>query len=128
MILTKIKVVLATGALMSSAFAPAVFASTSITISGNGADSTNRVSVNSTNTTTVTQTNSANISNRVSVVSNTGGNQANKNTGGDVSITTGDVSSSVTIKNLANVNFARVVSCGCVQNVDIVISGNGADS
>ncbi len=83
--------------------APAL-ASTSVVISGNGADSNNRVNVSSRNTTTISQENNANISNNVRVNSNTGGNTANKNTGGDVSIRTGNSNVSVNVSNKANSN------------------------
>ncbi|HSX57960.1 MAG TPA: CHRD domain-containing protein [Candidatus Saccharimonadales bacterium] len=92
-----------TATIFLGSVAPAL-ASTTVVISGNGADSNNRVNFTSRNTTTIRQTNNADISNNIHVISNTGGNTANKNTGGDVSIRTGNSNVDVNVSNRANSN------------------------
>ncbi|OFW63867.1 MAG: hypothetical protein A2Z35_03415 [Actinobacteria bacterium RBG_19FT_COMBO_36_27] len=104
-----------------------VFATT-ITITGNGADSENEgEELSLTQTTTITQDNHADIDNNIHVDATTGGNTAEKNTGGDVSIETGDAEVGVEVTNVANSNSADVACCG-LGDVDVKISGNGYDS
>ena len=62
--------------------------------------------------TEVTQTNVSTIVNNVGVVTNTGGNKANGNTGGNVNVTSGNATSTVTINNVSGGNFAVVSGCG----------------
>lgn len=87
--------------------APAALADATCTISGNGAGSRNRCNI------TVRsgghgrsgqpkQVNKAKVKNTVVVISNTGGNQANKNTGGEVTIETGDSNVDISISNDVN--------------------------
>ena len=95
-------------------FAPATFAA-DCTISGNGADSHNTCTISNGNGGPSChrhrcggggsgQINNATIHNSVTVRSNTGGNEANKNTGGDVSITSGDSNVNISITNNVNTN------------------------
>ena len=100
---------IAAGALLLSFVAP-VYAGSSIVISGNGADSTNKVKVKSTQKVTVRQSNKAKVSNFVFAGASTGNNDANNNTGGNVTITTGDASASASVKNTFNSNIA-IVCC-----------------
>jgi hypothetical protein len=100
----KIAATVATGAFALSTFATSAFAYTNVEISGNGAFSDNRVSVTQNERTRINQRNDANIVNNVSIRSNTGGNDANFNTGGDVFIRTGDIDSTVRINNRENLN------------------------
>lgn len=102
-----------TGALMvGMLFAPAALADVSCTISGNGADSHNTCTVTVKGGSSCHRhkcggggsTNIANVQNGVWVFSNTGGNTANKNTGGDVTIMSGDSNVNVTITNSVNNN------------------------
>jgi hypothetical protein len=118
---------IATGALLFNSVVPVFAETTSLVISGNGADSDNTVSVEVVSSTTVTQANTADISNNVDANSSTGGNEANKNTGGTVKVDTGDASSAVSVENTANSNIAKVDGC-CASSADVEISGNGADS
>ncbi len=112
-----------------SSFSSIALADLNLEISGNGADSNNTVVVQSSNTNVVTQTNNANISNNIDVSTDTGDNKANKNTGGNVTVATGDATSSVGVTNNANSNTAQVKSCGsCLGDLQGKISGNGADS
>ncbi len=98
-----------------------------ITVSGNGADSSNTANVSVNNTTNIVQTNTSNINNNVKASANTGGNTANENTGGNTSITTGEASTAVALNNTAN---SSKVSAGCCDAIGaaISVSGNGADS
>ncbi|CAN5169353.1 hypothetical protein BH09PAT1_BH09PAT1_0510 [soil metagenome] len=69
----------------------------SLTISGNGKNSTNIIGVTNSNTTSVTQTNNTLVVNGTIVSQNTGGNKANDNMGnGDVTVTSGQANSTVT--------------------------------
>src|SRR6202000_2784156 len=63
---------------------------TDVTVSGNGEKSTNTVKVTNSSSNSVTQFNGVLVVNGVWTVQNTGGNNANANTGGDVMITSGN--------------------------------------
>jgi len=98
-----------------------------VRIVGNGSDSDNHVKLNDNPTTLLTQTNSASVDNSVDTDLNTGKNHANDNTGGDVTVSTGDANSTVGVDNMVNFNSASV-DCGCVSDVLAKIAGNGTDS
>jgi hypothetical protein len=100
----------------------------SVVISGNGADSDNNVDLDLNSEVTVDQYNDADISNDIEADAETGDNEANKNTGGDVKIDTGDADTTVDVSNMANLNWADVDACGCILDGSIKVSGNGADS
>jgi hypothetical protein len=100
---------------------------TSLLITGNGAESDNDVVVTQVTTTTVSQNNVANISNDVDADADTGGNDANYNTGGSVSVKTGDATTGVGISNTANSNVADIDGC-CAVDASVEISGNGYNS
>lgn len=101
---------IATGALI----APVALAETSCTISGNGSGSSNSCTVrvsggrscrpNRCGSTGSATVNNATVKNKVRVRQNTGGNTANGNTGGSVSIDTGNNTATVTITNNVNNN------------------------
>lgn len=96
-----------------------------ITISGNGSEADNQVNTTSVNTTTVQQTNTADVVNTVNVSTSTGGNELEKNTGGDLFIKTGDAASQVNVSNILNNNEATL---GCCDSTPLVVEviGNGA--
>lgn len=121
----KVLSVIAAGSMLLNA-TPA-FATTTIEISGNGADSTNKAYVDVAQTTTVVQSNNADVYNKVDADADTGGNTASKNTGGEVSIETGDASTDVNVENTLNSNTASINCCDA-GDVDVLISGNGANS
>ncbi len=123
----KLTTAVSAAALLTGSVASVAFGTTGVTISGNGADSTNNANVSVSTSNTVTQSNTANIQNNVSISSTTGGNTANKNTGGDTSISTGDANVSSSVSNSANSNVASV-GCNCTGDSAVTISGNGADS
>jgi len=98
-------------------------------ISGNGSESKNDIDVNLTNETFVTQDNDARIYNDVDANAKTGYNEAEDNTGGDVSIDTGKAVSVADVQNKVNANVAKVANGdGQGGALDLVIVGNGADS
>lgn len=101
----RIAAALAAGSIIGATMLPAAaLADTSCEISGNGAFSHNSCRIRISKKVRISQSNSSKIKNGVWVGVSTGGNDANKNTGGDVSITTGDVDVNVTITNDVNQN------------------------
>lgn len=100
-----------------------------VKISGNGSESDNNAKVKNTNDTSVFQDNKAKIKNDIDATAKTGYNDANRNTGGDVTVKTGDAGVKVDVLNAANANLAKV---GGNQNssasANAVISGNGSFS
>lgn len=124
-----------TSAIVTSAFLIGVvlpsgaFAANDVTVSENGASSVNKVKIKTVKKSKVKQNNSSAVTNSVGVTQNTGGNNANKNTGGDVAINSGNATSNVTINNTTGGNNLVMEDCGCPDsdnNIDI--SGNGSDS
>lgn len=100
----------------------------SLQVSGNGANSDNTIAYAQNNSTNINVTNNANITNNVNGNANTGYNEASNNTGGNVSISTGSITVSDTIKN-NSVNVYEVnASSGNGQDVSITIKDNGTDS
>jgi hypothetical protein len=132
--MTNLKVKLTSGfvtaALVAGVVAPAgAMAATNVTISGNGADSYNKVKVKNVKKTSVKQKNTANVSNTIGVNQNTGGNKANKNTGGDVTVTSGNATATVSVTNMTGGNYLAWDSeCGCITDTTVDIKDNGADS
>lgn len=116
----------AAGAMLLNVAGPA-FAGTSIEISGNGAGSYNYADVEQKSQTNVTQNNTANVTNNVNADADTGHNDANYNTGGDVYVETGDAHVTTDISNALNSNSAEVECCAG-GDTDVNISGNGAYS
>ena len=127
--MTKAKIVSAalsaTTALLS--IAPTTFATT-VSVSGNGAASENTVNLAVSKTVSILQQNSADVDNNVGASANTGGNSANDNTGGDVSIDTGNATTKLLLSTTANSNKSVGACCTGDLSVDAKISGNGSDS
>ena len=121
----KVATAIATGALLFNTALPA-FADVTLEISGNGADTYNKAEVDVNQNRTVVQSNEANISNNVTATADTGDNDANRNTGGSVSVDTGNATTKVDVSNAANSNEAEL-EC-CEADVDVLISGNGDNS
>jgi len=96
-------------------------------ITGNGADSDNDVYLNLGHDVLLQQYNSSYVNNDVDADANTGKNDANANTGGMVSVDTGNAHAGVAIDNAANFNWADV-DCDCITGVTAKISGNGYDT
>ncbi|OGM25621.1 hypothetical protein A2962_03765 [Candidatus Woesebacteria bacterium RIFCSPLOWO2_01_FULL_39_61] len=123
----KVVTAFAAATLLVNSALPA-FAGTTLIISGNGSSSDNTADVNLNSTTTVVQSNEADIDNDVHVNADTGGNSADDNTGGEVDLETGDITTQVGISNAVNSNVASVEECDCEGDVDVLISGNGTHS
>ncbi len=99
----------------------------SLLISGNGAKSDNDIALALSNANSIMQTNVANVVNDVYAKANSGENDANSNTGGDVAILTGKANAMVGVDNNVNFNWADI-DCGCVTDLTAKIAGNGYDS
>lgn len=125
---TRLTTAIATGAVLLNALAPLAFASTDLTISGNGSNSDSNVNVSNNSSTSVSQANVANVNNNVNTNSNTGGNHANGNTGGDVTVNTGSTNSTVNLSTQVNKNQADVSNCNCAGNTTVNVTGNGSHS
>jgi hypothetical protein len=76
-------------------------------ISGNAADSQNTIQIQQGGSTNVNQSNQMDVTNNVDAQANTGGNTV----GGGGSVTTGDASVFVKIKNFFNINRAETECC-----------------
>jgi hypothetical protein len=129
----KVKLVsgIATGALLLGAFAPAAFAATTtVTISGNGNKSNNTTVVVNKHKNKIKQANFAAVLNLTGVVLSTGGNKANNNTGdGNVNLTSGSATSTVTNNTTIGGNVATAQDCGCDSgSATLKITGNGSNS
>lgn len=104
---------------------------TEVKISGNGANSDNKVGLVNSNTTTLNQKNNANVTNDVDVDAETGNNKAGANVGGDVSITTGKAKVTVDLDTKANSNVAKIGnghSATPTPSASFLIIGNGSGS
>lgn len=120
-----------TGAFLAGVVLPTgAFAANTVTVSGNGSDSVNKVKIKAVKKSKVKQTNSATVINSVGVSQNTGGNKANKNTGGgDVNVNSGDATANVTITNTTGGNVLVMENCGCPEADNTVdVKDNGSDS
>jgi len=103
-----------------------------VTVTGNGTGSDNSVALNNSNSTTLFQTNVANVDNHVDVDAHTGHNSADNNTGGNVTLRSGDANTSVALSTAANANSATFGGNGAGSanhgTVNALISGNGSFS
>lgn len=96
-------------------------------ILGNGSYSDNEIKLDLDHETAVVQDNFAHVRNHVNADADTGYNDADDNTGGEVSVDTGDATADVTIDNMVNFNAAEV-DCGCLLDISAKVHGNGTDS
>lgn len=105
-----------------------------VLISGNGSHSDNEVEVgggrhHSSDETQIFQNNAAAVTNSVNTDAKTGGNDAKRNTGGDVTVRTGDATATVEVSTTANANVAQVGGGnGESGEVSARIVGNGSYS
>ena len=123
----KILSLLTAVSLLSYSALPVVASEIEATNEGNGADTTNTVTINLSQVTSVFQENDADIHNKVDVDMDTGDNDVLKNTGGDVEVETGDANADVKVSNDVNYNVAEVDQC-CGYDLELENSKNGADS
>lgn len=101
---------------------------TTVEIRDNSRDSVNVVDLDQENRTRVSQDNRAYVNNNVNVNADTGDNRANDNRG-DVTVRSGDVASTVTLRTFANANSAVVGGNGGeAGQLSAVIDGNDRDS
>ncbi|OGH39320.1 MAG: hypothetical protein A3B44_02455 [Candidatus Levybacteria bacterium RIFCSPLOWO2_01_FULL_38_21] len=104
---------------------------TDVLIEGNGVGSNNTVNLTQNSTTTVKQNNNANVNNNVNANADTGDNSAKWNTGGDVTINTGNATVNASVSTIANSNWAKIspaAGSGSSTDVTLKILGNGAGS
>lgn len=99
----------------------------SYTISGNGADSENNITTNNDSSTSVTVTQNATVTNNILGSANTGDNSADDNSGGNVSIDTGDINAKVEVSNKTNMALVTAPS-GQGGDIKVKISSNGSGS
>lgn len=129
----KIAGFVASAALMLTVLAPKAFADSTLEISGNGDSSTNTIVATSTKTCEVKQKANTEVLAEVYTSASTGGNTANSNTGGNVTIDTGDATAVSTVTVTGGSNTA-VDPCCCIQELNgqssdpAIISGNGVDT
>src|SRR3989344_2727640 len=115
--------VVASAAMVLNMTAP-VLAENSIEITGNGNSSNNTANVEMTNNTSVVQNNDAHVTNNIRVDADTGKNDANGNNGGDVTISTGNATTTTNVSNDLNHNQASLDCCN-TGNTTVNISNNG---
>jgi hypothetical protein len=126
---SKLATAVASAAVILSTVVPATFASTNVSVNGNGAFSKNNVTVNNTSGTTITQSNSSTVITEVNSTANTGKNTSTFNTGGDNGISTGNATSNVNVTVGGSSNNATVnTTCGCNNNTTVNVKNNGAFS
>lgn len=100
----------------------------SLWVTGNGHESDNEIDADVKNENVVTQDNTAKVLNKLDVKSDTGYNDANDNTGGNVKVKTGDAMVDAVVANVGNFNWADL-SCDCLfDDLTAKIAGNGSDS
>lgn len=100
-----------------------------VTISGNGYRSENDVELDLEDTKGIFQTNVAGVTNDVETKAKTGYNDANRTTGGDVTIRTGDATAVTDVTTSANANNAAVGGrAHHTGSLSAWILGNGAYS
>jgi hypothetical protein len=120
---------LAIATAFSGVIAPAAFADTTVNISHNSSFSHNGVVVKNIKKTIVGQSNNSKVITGVGAVSNTGGNKASFNNGGNTSITTGNVTNNITVSVGGSSNVANLPDCGCgAADTNVTIDNNGAFS
>ncbi len=125
---------LATGVISSALILGSTFTSVfaqNSTITNNGASSTNTIVLTNSNNCTITQGNVTQVNAIVKSNATTGGNKANSNTGGDVTIDTGNATATSTVSVTGGNN---TISDPCCCNTELnpealsTISNNGANS
>lgn len=101
-----------------------------VLVSGNGAYSENEVEVKDERANSIFQNNDAEVKNEVDAKATTGKNNADKNTGGDVLVLTGDAQTKVDVATTANSNWATIGGGNGNDDASasLKIVGNGADS
>jgi hypothetical protein len=99
-----------------------------VAIEKNGADSENDVDFEFDSDVELYQANYVDVDNDVDQDADTGDNELEENTGGDLSLTTGDVEQEVTLHTEAGMNMASIGGSEGGIDLDLTIAENGADS
>ena len=139
--LNKVKIAYKVGAgivaasLLLSSVATGAFADVTAEISENGAGSINSIYIKHKNKCSVYQKNSTTVLTEIESSASTGGNKANGNTGADVTIDTGNATSTVGVSVEGGSNTATDPCCCQCERCDsqwvehgALISGNGESS
>lgn len=127
-ILKKVSTSAAFASISLSILASSALAS-SAEIVDNGADSTNIIKLSSECVSTVYQYNKTKANTTVYSSANSGVNTASGNTGGDVTIDTGQATSSVGVAVTGGDNTATAPNCcECADSLTAKVEGNGVDS
>jgi len=117
------------GSMVAAIVAPASFAATTVTISNNGALSTNKVKVKNWSSKSVSQSNTTYVGTSISAKAKTGNNTSSFNTGGTNGIVTGDASNTVGVSVTGGTNTNTGNECGCASpTTNVTIADNGAMS
>lgn len=98
-----------------------------LSISSNGSGSDSEITLSSSENTQVSQNNNIQVDNNVTVDSQTGGNNTSSNAG-EVSISTGDISTQTDITISGNVSAVNLNCCTFGRQGSFVISENGSGS
>lgn len=110
---------------LSLIFPAGLFADEAV-IEGNGSDSSNGISINSSSDTEVFQENNSEISNNVTVNLSSGENEV-LGTTGEVSIETGEIQTSIAVQNEVNSSVVDTGCCGSEESTAVIL-GNGSNS
>lgn len=92
-----------------------IFNSSLVENTGNGSDSENSAALAQNQTNSTTQNNNATLENDLLLTSNSGNNIADKNTGGNTMVETGDANTEANVLNFLNNNVAGQVIFGIVN-------------
>ena len=133
--LYKVGAGIVTASLLLSSVATAAFAEVAAEISGNGTGSNNSIYIKNKSECNVYQKNSTGVLTEIESSASTGGNKANGNTSADVTIDTGNATSTVGVSVEGGSNTASNPCCcqceGCESQPaeqTALISGNGDNS
>lgn len=123
----KIAVTLGTSAAIAQLFMGAAFAATDVNVIGNGYRSDVDVKISNTQSSSINQSNAQFVGTHIELDNNTGKNNANANTGADVTQITGDIHNNVQVKVTGGTNIAHVDACGCQPgDTEVNVKHNGA--
>lgn len=103
------------------------FGDLEVLVSGNTNDGDNTANVAGVHQTIVSQNNEADVDNDIHSSAKTGNNDANRNAGGDVTVTTGNAEVTTEVTTVANTNSARIDGGDEGGTVSARIVGNTND-
>lgn len=125
----KIGASIASSALVAQFLVPTAFADTAVVISGNGSNTDNTAHFENNTETTVSQSNELAIGVDIAANANSGGNEANNNTGTNANVSSGNATAAGGVLVEGGSNEASL-NCGCdAQGTSVVaVEGNGSGS